>query len=406
MMGGGTKSVRRLPDLLTELEKFVQTKGGKQVVGCEVLLEDRFKRLEIRRLAQKFPSLLIRLSVDPNPWVEEATLSLRNDAVVMRVAGSKVATGFVSKRELFIELAKISSSHDFQPVKLDEQKLILRKKVTRRELIGPLVEEAKRSLEKALKNAGRLEMSREQKVRRLRERIGMLDGTRLGSVHTTSVLVKMLLSSVYPELAAYLVLAIEPRYEKPVCDALLTSMGIDDMRLERLIHDAWTFGLIEVTQQGITLTQAGKFLQSLLFRILEGSGRLPETKIGIWKYRIQNVMNYVFLKFPKKLAKISKKMSENVEALKKIGRLVEENITFTDVLACFFIYKGLAYPGWLGKESLQKLIALGMLSWRAKIRPFGKALAMCFEDYLKDAEIIDEGRYLTLEGWSKILALN
>jgi hypothetical protein len=31
---------------------------------------------------------------------------------------------------------------------------------------------------------------------------------------------------------------------------------------------------------------------------------------------------------------------------------------------------------------------------------------MCLEDYLKDAEIIDEGRYLTLEGWSKILALN
>jgi hypothetical protein len=324
----------------------------------------------------------------------------------MRVAWSKVATGFVSKRELFIELAKISSSHEFQPVELDEQKLILRKKVTRRELIGPLVEGAKRSLEKALKNAGRLEKSREQKVRRLRERIGMLDGTRLGSVHTTSVLVKMLLSSVYPELAAYLVLAIEPRYEKPVCDALLTSMGIDNMTLERLIHDAWTFGLIEVNQQGITLTQAGKFLQSLLFRILEGSGKLPETKIGIWKYWIQNVMNYVFLKFPKKLVKISKKIGENVEALKKIGKLIEENITSTDVLACFFVYKGLRYPELLGKESLQKLIALEMLSWRAKIRPFGKALAMCFEDYLKDAEIINEGRYMTPEGWSKILALN
>jgi hypothetical protein len=67
MMEGGTRSARRLPDLLTELEKFVQTKGGQQVVECEVLLEDRFKRLEIRRLAQKFPSLLIRLSVDPNP---------------------------------------------------------------------------------------------------------------------------------------------------------------------------------------------------------------------------------------------------------------------------------------------------------------------------------------------------
>jgi hypothetical protein len=154
------------------------------------------------------------------------------------------------------------------------------------------------------------------------------------------------------------------------------------------------------------LTQAGKFLQSLLFRILEGRGKLPETKIGIWKYRIQNVMNYVFLKFPKKLAKISKKMSENVEALKKIGRLVEEHITFTDVIACFFVYKGLRYPEWLGKESLQKLSALGMLSWRAKIKPFAKALAMCFEDYLKDAEIIDEGRYLTLEEWSKMLALN
>jgi hypothetical protein len=324
----------------------------------------------------------------------------------MRVTWSKVATGFVSKRELFIELAKISSSHEFQPVELDEQELILRKKVTRKELIGPLVEGAKRSLETALKNAGRLEKSREKKVRRLRERIGMLDGTKLGSVHTTSVLVKMLLSSVYPELAAYLVLAVEPRYEKPVCDALLTGMGIDDMKLEKLIHDAWTFGLIEVNQQGIMLTQAGKFLQSLLFRILEGRGKLPETKIGTCKYRLQNVMTYVFLKFPKKLAKISKRMSENVEALKKIGRLVEENITFTEVLACFFVYKGLGYPEWLGKESLQKLIALGMLSWRAKMRPFGKALAMCFEDYLKDAEIIDEGRYLTLEGWSKILALN
>jgi hypothetical protein len=406
MMGGGTKSVRRLPDLLTELEKFVQTKGGQQVVGCEVLLEDRFRRLEVRRLAQKFPSLLIRLSVDPNPWVKEATLSLRNDAVVMWVTWSRVDTGLVSKREFFIELARISSSHGFQPVRLDEQKLILRRKVTGRELIGSLVTDAKRSLERALKNAGRLEMSREQKVRRLRERIGMLDGTRLGSVHTTSVLVKMLLSSVYPELAEYLVLAVEPRYEKPVCDALLTSMKIDDMTLERLIHDAWTFGLIEANQQGITLTQAGKFLQSLLFRILEGSGRLPETRSGIWKFRIQNVMNYVFLKFPKKLAKISKKMSENIEALKKIGRLVEENITFTDALACFFVYKGLGYPEWLGKESLQKLSALGMISWRAKIRPFGKALAMCFEDYLKDAEIIDEGRYLTLEEWSKILALN
>jgi hypothetical protein len=323
----------------------------------------------------------------------------------MRVAWSKVATGFVSKRELFIELAKISSSHDFQPVEFDEQKLILRKKVTRRELIGPLVEGAKRSLEQALKSAVRLEKSREQKVMRLRERVGMLDGTRLGSVHTTSVLVKMLLSSVYPELAAYLVLAVEPRYEKPVCDALLTSMGIDDMRLERLIHDAWTFGLIEVNQQGITLTQAGKFLQSLLFRILEGRGKLPETKIGTCKYRIQNVMTYVFLKFPKKLAKISKRMGENEEALKKIGRLVEENITFTDVLACFFIYKGLAYPEWLGNETLQKLSMLGMLSYRARIRPFGKALAMCFEDYLKDAEIIDEDRYLTLEEWSKMLAL-
>jgi hypothetical protein len=303
-------------------------------------------------------------------------------------------------------LAKISSPHDFQPVMLDEQKLILRKNVTRRELIGPLVEEAKRSMERALKSAGRLEKSKEQKVSRLRERIGTLDGTRLGSVHTTSVLVKMLLSSVYPELAAYLVLAIEPRYEKPVCDALLTSMGIDNITLERLIHDAWTFGLIEVNQQGITLTQACKFLQSLLFRILEGSGKLLETKIGIWKYWIQSVMNYVFLKFPKKLVKISKKISEYVEALKKIGKLVEENITSTDVLACFFVYKGLRYPELLGKESLQKLIALEKLSWRAKIRPFGKALAMCFEDYLKDAEIIDEGRYMTPEGWSKILALN
>jgi hypothetical protein len=47
-----------------------------------------------------------------------------------------------------------------------------------------------------------------------------------------------------------------------------------------------------------------------------------------------------------------------------------------------------------------------MLSWRAKIRPFEKALAMCFEDYLKDAEIIDEGRYISPEVWSKILALN
>ncbi|MFZ8856968.1 MAG: hypothetical protein ACO2O1_01800 [Candidatus Caldarchaeales archaeon] len=257
-----------------------------------------------------------------------------------------------------------------------------------------------------MKSAGRLEKSKTQKVRRLRERIGTLDGTRLGSVHTISVLVKMLLSSVYPELAAYLVLAIEPRYEKPVCDALLTSMGIDNMTLERLFHNAWTFGLIEVNQQGITLMQAGKFLQSLLFRILEGSGKLPETKIGIWKYRIQNVMNYVFLKFPKKLVKISKKMGENVEALKMIRRLVEENITFTDVLACFFVYKGLRYPEWLGKKSLQKLIALEKLSWRAKIRPFGKALAMCFEDYLKDAEIIDEGRYISPEVWSKILALN
>jgi hypothetical protein len=203
-----------------------------------------------------------------------------------------------------------------------------------------------------LKSAGRLEKSKTQRVRRLRERIGTLDGTRLGSVHTTTVLVKMHLSSVYPELAAYFVLAIEPRYEKPVCDALLTSMGIDNMTLERLFHDAWTFGLIEVNQQGITLTQAGKFLQSLLFRILEGSGKLPETKIGIWKHRIQNVINYVFLKFPKKLVKISKKMGENVEALKKIRRLVEENITFTDVLACFFVYKGLRYPEWLGKKSL------------------------------------------------------
>jgi hypothetical protein len=116
-------------------------------------------------------------------------------------------------------------------------------------------------------------------------------------------------------------------------------------------------------------------------------------------------MTYVFLKFPKKLAKISKRMGENEEALKKIGRLVEENITFTDVLACFFIYKGLAYPEWLGNETLQKLSMLGMLSYRARIRPFGKALAMCFEDYLKDAEIIDEDRYLTLEEWSKMLAL-
>jgi hypothetical protein len=199
----------------------------------------------------------------------------------MRVGWSRIDSGLVSKREFFIELARISSSHGFQPVRLDEQKLILRRKVTGRVLIGSLVTDAKRSLEKALKKAGRLEKSREQRVRRLRERVGMLDGTRLGSVHTTSVLVKMLLSSVYPELAAYLVLAIEPRYEKPVCDALLTSMGIDNMTLERLIHDAWTFGLIEVNQQGITLTQAGKFLQSLLFRILEGSGKLPETKIGI-----------------------------------------------------------------------------------------------------------------------------
>jgi hypothetical protein len=28
---------------------------------------------------------------------------------------------------------------------------------------------------------------------------------------------------------------------------------------------------------------------------------------------------------------------------------------------------------------------------------------MCFEDYLKDAEIIDEGRYISPEVWSKIL---
>jgi hypothetical protein len=98
-------------------------------------------------------------------------------------------------------------------------------------------------------------------------------------------------------------------------------------------------------------------------------------------------------------------MGENEEALKKIGRLVEENITFTDVLACFFIYKGLAYPEWLGNETLQKLSMLGMLSYRARIRPYGKALAMCFEDHLKDAEIIDEDRYLTFEEWLKMLAL-
>jgi len=31
---------------------------------------------------------------------------------------------------------------------------------------------------------------------------------------------------------------------------------------------------------------------------------------------------------------------------------------------------------------------------------------MCFEDYLKDVEIVDEDRQLTLEEWSKMLALN
>ncbi len=405
-MGGGTRSAQKHEDLLAELEKSVQTVGNRQVVGCEVLLEERFRRLEVRRLVQKFPSLLIRFPVGPNPWIKEATLSLRRDTVFMRVTGSKVATGLVSRRELFIELAKISVSQGFQPVRLDERKLVLRKKVTGRELIGTLVSEAKLSLERSLKRAGKLETARERKVRRLEGRIGMLDGTRLGTVHTTSVVVKMLLSSVYPELAAYLVLAVEPRYEKPVCDALLTRMGIDEKKLQRLVHDAWTFGLIEANPQGIALTHAGKFLQSLLFRILEGSGKLPEAKSGIWKYRVQNVMNYVFLKFPKKLAKVSERMGENEEALRKIGRMVMENVTFIDVLACFFVYKGLGLPEWLGRETLQKLSELGMLSWRARMRPFGKALAMCFEDYLKDVKIVDEDRHPTLEGWSWMLALN
>ncbi len=406
MMGGGTKPAQRLADLLAELEKSVQVAGGQQVVRFEVLLKERFRRLELRHLIQKFPSLLIKLTVGPNPWIEEATLSLRRDAVFMRVTGSKVATGLVSRRELFVELAKISSSHGFQLFRLDERKLVLRRKVTGRKPIGTLVTEAKLSLEKALKKAGELETAKRQKVRRLEERTWMLDGTRLGKAHTTSVVVRMLLSSVYPELAAYLVFAVEPRYEKAVCDALLARMGIDDRKLERLMHDAWTFGLIEANPQGIALTQAGKFLQSLLFRILEGSGKLPEAKSGIWKYRIQNVMNYVFLKFPKKLAKISERMRENDEALRKIGRMVEENVTFIDVLACFFVYKGLGFPEWLGRETLQKLCALGMLSWRARMRPFGKALAMCFEDYLKDVKIVDEDRQPNPEEWSRMLALN
>ncbi|GBC71015.1 hypothetical protein HRbin02_00790 [Candidatus Calditenuaceae archaeon HR02] len=191
-----------------------------------------------------------------------------------------------------------------------------------------------------------------------------------------------------------------------ICDAVLDRLGISDAVLARVMHDAWTFGLIRMSQQGIVLTHLGRTLQSLLQSLLESRTPVPESTDQIWMYMIHNVVCYAILKFPKKLSKISQRMRDNPQGLERVKRMVEENVTFADILACFTVYIGLELPEWLREETLSKLEDLGMMSWRGKIRPFGKALAMCFLDYLKDSSIINEDRMPTLSEWSRMLGLS
>ncbi|MEM2043055.1 MAG: hypothetical protein QW410_06895, partial [Nitrososphaerota archaeon] len=381
------KSARRAEDALRELEKLIETERGMQTVRCDVLLRDEFKGLRVKQLAERSPSLSVLFPMDPNRWTSDVELRLRGQNVLLVARETTDTARFVSRREFFLMAAEVLSSHGFQLSRLDEDVLVLRRKVAGNERIGRLVSALKEQLGGLLVRVERLEKTREKKVPKLVTALKTLDGDRLGAVRTSSLVFKMLLSSVYPELAAYLLFVVEPKYERAMCDAVLRAMGLDERNASRVLHDAWTFGMIRVNGDSVSLTQLGRFLRDLLHRIAESGCRIPESRAQTWKYRIHNVMNYVVLKFPRKLSKISQRMRENPQALEKVSRIVAENLTFIDVLACFYVFLGLKTPEWLRAETLEKLVGLGMLSKYGKLRPFGKALAMCFLDYLKDTGI-------------------
>ncbi|MDJ0274946.1 MAG: hypothetical protein NYU90_07105 [Aigarchaeota archaeon] len=405
-MGKAGRSARRAEEALRKLEKLIEKERGMQTVRCDVLLRDEFKGLRVKQLAERFPSLSVLFPMDPNGWTTNVELRLRGQNVLLVARGTTDTARFVSRREFFLMAAEVLSSHGFQLRDLGEDILILRRKVAGNERIGRLVSALKEQLGGLLVRAERLERTREKKkVTQLVNALRVLDGSRLGAARTSSLVFKMLLSSVYPELAAYLLFVVEPKYERAMCDAVLKAMGLDERNASRALHDAWTFGMIKVNGDSVSLTPLGRSFRDLLHRIAESGCRIPESKAQTWKYRIHNLMNYVVLKFPRKLSKISQRMRENPQALEKVSRIVAENLTFIDVLSCFYVFLGLKTPEWLRAETLEKLVGLGMLSKYGKLRPFGKALAMCFLDYLKDTGIVDEDDMPTLAEWTIMLEL-
>lgn len=273
-MGRTGRSAQKVVDPLRELEKLVRMEKGLPTVDYEVLLRDEFRGLRVGQLAERFPSLSVVLPVERNRWAGSLVLRLRGKTVLLIARGATGAASLVSRRDFFLMTAKALSSHGFKLSRMDEGRLVLIRKVTGNERTGRLLSALKGTIDGLFVKAERLERVREKKkVAELVAAMRTLDGGRLGASPTPSLVIRMLLSSVYPELAAFLLLVVEPVYEKAVCDAVLREMGFDEKRTSMVLHDAWTFGLVGASGDSVLERRPWRSWQtSECSRRTEGSG--------------------------------------------------------------------------------------------------------------------------------------
>lgn len=168
----------------------------------------------MKQITERFPSLLVRFRSDHNPWIEDASLLLRKEIVLLTVRVRASASVLVEAKDVSLELMMMLSRRGFLPSWWNENAVTLKLSAKGRERIGDLVLAVRKALRGLLKRAEMCKKELERKVDGLVRNVMGLDGARLVTVRTASLVVEMLLSSVYPEIVAYLVFAVEPKYEK------------------------------------------------------------------------------------------------------------------------------------------------------------------------------------------------
>ncbi|GBC71014.1 hypothetical protein HRbin02_00789 [Candidatus Calditenuaceae archaeon HR02] len=213
-MGRAGRPLQTDVDPLRELERSVRAEGSHLVVGHEILLKESFRVLRLKQITERFPSLLVRFRSDHNPWIEDASLLLRKEIVLLTVRVRASASVLVEAKDVSLELMMMLSRRGFLPSWWNENAVTLKLSAKGRERIGDLVLAVRKALRGLLKRAEMCKKELERKVDGLVRNVMGLDGARLVTVRTASLVVEMLLSSVYPEIVAYLVFAVEPKYEK------------------------------------------------------------------------------------------------------------------------------------------------------------------------------------------------